>query len=94
MARKTIPVKLILKLRSSGMTRNMIAKTQGISKKSVLEVFDIADSLGISYDDICELSDLDAYKRIYPGKQREETVYEDPDWQHIHKEHVRVGASI
>ena len=38
MARRKIPVKLILKLRSSGMTRNMISKTQGISKKSVLEV--------------------------------------------------------
>ena len=94
MARKTIPVKLILKLRSSGMTRNMIAKTQGISKKIVLEVFDIEDSLGISHNDVCELSDLNAYKRIYPGKQREETVYEDSDWQHIHKELARVGASI
>ena len=45
MARK-IKAKLVLKLRAAGHSRNAIARTQGMSKRSVIDVFDAADELG------------------------------------------------
>lgn len=39
-----IRVKLILELRSTGMSRNLIASTRHISRRSVSDVFHIPDA--------------------------------------------------
>ena len=51
MARK-IPVKLVMKYRDQGLSRNMIAKTQKVGKSSVSEVFKRAEELQLSCDAI------------------------------------------
>jgi uncharacterized protein (DUF433 family) len=51
-----IRVKLILELRSAGMSRNLIASTRRISRNSVSDVFRIADAKGITHADIENLT--------------------------------------
>lgn len=47
-----INVKLILELRSGGMSQNEIARTRHISKTSVSTVVNIAKEKAISFEDI------------------------------------------
>lgn len=43
---RRIKARLVLQLRAEGMTGRMIAESQGMSRKSVLAVFDAADAAG------------------------------------------------
>ena len=76
-----IRVKLILELRSAGMSRNLIASTRHISRNSVSDVFRIADERGIGYKDIQNLSPQEVYRLFYPDKHSVESMYLDPDYE-------------
>lgn len=89
-----INVKLILELRHANMSRNEIAKTRHMAKDSVSDVFHIADRLGISYEDVKDLDDQDVYRRFYPDKFAIETMYQDPDYEYVHKELKKVGVTL
>ena len=88
-----IKVKLILKLRSSGLSRTAIAKT-GMSKRSVCDVFDRADELGITYDDVDEMPEDEVYSLIFPERNSHEDIYCEPDWEYIHKELAKTGVTL
>ena len=49
MARK-IKAKRILQLRDGGLSRTAIAKSTGMSKQSICDVFNVAEEQGIIYD--------------------------------------------
>lgn len=53
---RIIKAKLVLKLRAAGHSRSAIARAQGMSKRSVIDVFDAADELGIDYDDLAVIA--------------------------------------
>ena len=89
-----IRVKLILELRSAGMSRNLIASTRHISRGSVSDVFHIADAKGITYADIESLSDQDVYHIFYPDKHAVTNMYHDPDYEYVHKELKKVGVTL
>ncbi len=89
-----IQVKLILELRSAGMSRNKIAETRHISTHSVSDVFHIADDKHITYPDIQALSDEEVYRMFYPDKYAIENLYEEPDYEKIHHELSRVGVTL
>jgi len=89
-----IKVKLILELRANHMSRNTIAKTRHISKNSVSEVFHIADSLGISFQDIKEKDEQDVYRMFFPDKHAGEDMYTPPDYEYVHNELRRVGVTL
>ena len=93
MARK-INVKLIMELRDAGLSRSAIASTRHISRHSVSEVFNIADEKGIHYDDIRALDDSEVYHIFYPEKFANETMYGDPDYEHVHQELKKVGVTL
>lgn len=93
MARK-INVKLILELRDAGLSRSTIASTRHISRHSVSEVFNIADKKGIRYDDVRALEEPEVYRLFYPEKFANETMYGDPDYEHVHQELKRVGVTL
>lgn len=46
---RRIKAKLVSGLRDQGLSRNTIAMGYGMSKHSVINVFDAADRLGVSY---------------------------------------------
>ena len=89
-----IRVKIILELRSAGMSRNLIASTRRISRNSVSDVFRIADAKGITHADIENLSDQEVYRMFYPDKYVVENMYRNPDYEYVHKELKKVGVTL
>jgi transposase len=57
-------------------------------------VFDIAQSKGLYYRDVAEKSDDEAYRLIYPDKYSIATVYERPDYTHVHDELKKTGVTL
>lgn len=64
----------------------MIAKTQKVGRSSVSDVFKRADELNLSYEDIKELSDKEAYRLFFPERYQSEVLYTLPEYDKIHKE--------
>lgn len=89
-----IKVKLILELRSGNMSRNSIASTRHMSKNSVSDVFHIADSLGITFNDIKDKSEEDVYVMFYPDKYAIENLHQNPSYDYVHKELKKVGVTL
>lgn len=77
-----------------GLSRSTIASTRHISRHSVSEVFNIADEKGIRYDDVRALEETEVYRIFYPEKFANETMYGDPDYEHVHQELKRVGVTL
>lgn len=92
MARK-INVKLILRLRDAGMSRSSIASTRKMSRNSVSDVFRIADEKHITFADVQNMSDGEAYRLFYPDKYVNEIMYGEPDYEYVHKELRKVGVT-
>ena len=93
MARK-IDVKLIMQLRDAGLSIKSIASTRHISRNSVSDVFKIAEEKNIRYSDVCFLDDAEVYRLFYPEKYANESMYGDPDYEHVHQELKRVGVTL
>ena len=58
---RRIKAKRVLELRAEGMTGRAIALAQGLSRKSVLAVFDAADKAGIGREGHVSRSDAEMY---------------------------------
>ena len=91
MARK-INVKLILELREANLSRDYIADSRHIARNSVSEVFRIADERGITYSDVCSLSEAETYSLFFPDKHAVENFYSSPDYELVHRELKKVGV--
>lgn len=91
---KRINVKLILELNSGGMSQDMIARTRHMSRSSVSTVVNIAKTKDISFVDIREMNDDVIYRMFFPEKLQTEQMYQLPDYENIHKELKRVGATL
>lgn len=93
MVRK-IRAKLVLELRAQGLSARAISAGHGMSRNSVAEVFQAADRLNISWDEIAESSEHHVYERLFPGRGERRSVYAQPDWPVVHKELARVGVTL
>lgn len=91
---KKIQVKLILELRDAGLSRSAIASTRKISRHSVSEVFNLADEKNLTFNDVRDLDDNKVYRMFYPDKHAYETIYGNPDYEHVHKELKRTGVTL
>ena len=89
-----IPVKLIMSLLDLNISQNQMAKSRNVSKNSIREVTRIAKSKNITYSDIIDLSDTDAYKLFFPNKYKRQYIYQEVDYIYIHKELVKVGVNL
>ena len=93
MARK-IRVREILRLRASGLSGTAIARTQGMSKTSVMDAFHAADDRGVAWEDVEGMSDAEAYALLFPERSHDGPVYPDPDWERVHRELARDGVAL
>ena len=93
MARK-IRAKLILELREQGVSRRAIARTRHMSMESVCDVFDMAAERGITWGQVEGMTDDEVYRLFYPDRHIHESVFEEPDWEYVHKEMARVGVNL
>src|SRR5699024_4081905 len=91
---RKINVKLVMEVRDAGLSRSTIASTRHISRHSVSDVFNIADEKGIRYSDIGELEEQVVYRLFYPEKFANETMYGDPDYEHVHQELKNVLVTL
>lgn len=91
---RRIKAKLVLRLREQGLSRNAIAVGYGMSKHSVIDVFDAADRLDVSYSGVEDKTDDEVYALLFPGRGVIESVYEQPDWARVHGELGRVGVTL
>ena len=93
MARK-IRAREVLRLLESGMARNAIARSRGMSKHSVQAVSEAAEAAGIGWAVAEGMSDAEACAALFPEKVRDRDVYPDPDWERVHRELARVGVTL
>ena len=93
MARK-IRAREVLRLLESGMSRNAIARSQGMSKHSVQAVSEAAEAAGIGWAEAEGMSDAEACAALFPEKVRDRDVCPDPDWERVHRELARVGVTL
>ena len=80
--------------RDQGFSRNMMATTQKVSRGSVREVFNRAEQLSISYEEIKDQSDVEVYRLFFPERYQSEILYLLPDYDDVHRELQRVGVTL
>ncbi len=90
---RRIKAKLVLRLRAEGFSARQI-EAQGLSRHSVIAVFDAADREGIDYDVVAGLDDAAVYARLFPGRGEHESVHAQPDWEQVHRELAKVGVTL
>lgn len=90
---RRIKAKLVLRLRAEGFSKRQI-EAQGMSRHSVIAVFDAADREGIDYDAVAGLDDAEVYSRLFPGRGEHDSVHAQPDWGRVHKELAKVGVTL
>ena len=66
MVRK-IQAKLVLRLHGQGLSGRAIARSQGMSRRSVADVLDAAKA-GIGWDDVANRPDDEVYALLFPGR--------------------------
>jgi transposase len=93
MVRK-IRAKLILQLRSEGLSGRAIAASQGMSRKSITAVLEAADTTGLSWDDVAERPEDEVYDLLFPGRGQHHSIFAQPDWENVHRELARVGVTL
>ena len=76
---RRIKAKLVLRLRAEGFSKRRI-EAQGMSRHSVMAVFEAADREGIDYDAVADLEDAEVYARLFPGRGEHDSVHAQPDW--------------
>jgi transposase len=90
---RRIKAKLVLRLRAEGFSARKI-EAQGMSRHSVVAVFDAADREGVAYDAVVGLDDAEVYARLFPGRGEHESVHAQPDWDRVHRELAKVGVTL
>ena len=93
MARK-IKARLILELYAQGMSMNDISATRHISKHSVCSAVRVAETKGLSFKDVKDLSDDAAYRLLFPEKHANEEVFGDSNLEYVHTELGKVGVTL
>ena len=91
---KKIKVKLILELRATQISQREICRTRKISQHSVIDVYKIADKLGITYEDVKDKSEEEVYRMFYPDKFTSESLYNKPDYSYVHGELKKTGVNL
>lgn len=78
----------------SGMSRNAIARSQGMSKHGVQAVSEAAEAAGTGRAEAEGMPDAEACAALFPEKVRDRDVCPNPDWERAHRELARVGVTL
>lgn len=93
MARR-MPARGMLRLRASGLSATVIARTRPVSKTSVIDTFHAADERGVAREGVEGMPDAEAYAPLFPERAHEGPVCRGPDWDRVHRELARVGVTL
>ena len=94
MVRK-IQAKLVLRLHAQGLSGRAIARSQGMSRRSVSDVLDAARAVGVGWDDVTGKTDGEVYALLFPkvGVSARRACTSSPTWARVHRELARVGVT-
>jgi transposase len=88
-----IDVKRILELHPK-CSQNEIVATINAGKHSVSSVIKIAKERNITYEQVKDLPDKEAYHLFYPDKNNVDDVFYKPDYEMIHNELKKDGVTL
>ncbi|MGB3955205.1 MAG: IS21 family transposase [Brooklawnia sp.] len=91
---RRIKARLVLQLRSQGLSGRAIAAGQQMSRHSVQAVIDAADRVGLGWEEARVMTDGQVYERLFPGRGVRESVFAQPDWDQMHRELAKVGVTL
>ena len=91
---RRIRVKHIPRLRANGISRNSIAKAVRSSKTSVMDVFNAAERNKITFKEVENKTNEEIYAMLFPERCQNQSTYEDPDWEYIHRELAKTGVTL
>lgn len=91
---RRIKARLVLQLRSQGLSGRAIAAGQGMSRHSVQAVIDAAERAGVGWDDAEAMGEGEVYEVLFPGRGVRQSVFAQPDWDWVHRELAKVGVTL
>ena len=91
---RRIQAKSVLRLRAEGLSGRAIATSQQMSRHSVVAVIDAAQGAGVGWDDVADLTDVEVYALLFPGRGEHVSVFTEPDWAQVHRELAKVGVTL
>lgn len=94
MARRPIPVRMIMEHLNRGESARFIARTKGVSQGSVKLVREAAKEKGLTWEDVRDMSDPDAYALLLPDRAKEDGAVADVDYDYMHAELMRDGVTL
>ena len=77
-----------------GIKKLQIAESLGCSRTTVINILNAAAQIGITWEDVKDLTDREVKRLLYPSEEREQTGYMMPDFERIHKELGRSGVTL
>ena len=93
MARK-IRAREALRPLESGMSRNAIARSRGMSRHGVQAASEASEAAGVGWAGAEGVSDAEACAAPFPEKVRDRDVCPGPDRGRAHRELARVGVTL
>lgn len=91
---KKLEIKKNLELKKNNISQNEMAKIYHISKTSSMKILNKAKKLNVSYDEIKDKEDDYLFNLLFPDKNNNKIVYEEPDFELYQKELAKAGVTL
>ena len=90
---KKLTVKPILELRANGISMRNIETVLRISRHTIKKVYDAADSVSISWDEVKDKDEDIVYNLLFPIKDVT-SAFEEVDYEYVHSELKKTGVTL
>ena len=86
--------KKILKLRFEKKSQRYIANSLQLSRNTIKKIYDAADQAQLFWNDAQFLDNAQIHSRLFPESLEINLIYQQPDYEYVHKELAKVGVSL
>ena len=84
----------ILMLRSKGCSQREMEQSKVASREKTKEVYEAADTIGLSWPLDDDITDAEPEEILFPGKYKGRCRYVEPDYPYIHRELAKPGVTM
>ena len=86
--------KKILKLRFENKSQRYIAKSLQLSRNTIKKIYNAADQAQLFWNDAQCLDNVQIHSRLFPESLEINLIYQQPEYECVHKELAKVGVSL